>query len=108
MCHYCLVPRLTRPDRSLFLIDTPETNNALTLALMRCIWRPAAAAAVPRLALILFQYSQPVLIKHSIRYVSSPPVETSIPYGYWLIVSSVVVYVGLAVCLLAPLPLRHI
>lgn len=76
----------------------------MPLALLGCIWRPAATAALPRLALILFQYSQPVLIKHSIRYVSGAYVEASTPYGYWLIVSSVVVYVGLAVWLQTPLP----
>lgn len=65
-----------------------------------------AAAAVPRLALILFQYSQPLLIKHSIRYVSTASVSSSIPIGYWLIVSSIVVYVGLAVCP-PPLPPTH-
>lgn len=76
----------------------PETKTALPLALLRCIWRPMAAAAVPRLALILFQYSQPLLIKHSIRYVSTAPASTPTPLGYWLIVSSIVVYIGLAVC----------
>lgn len=77
---------------------------ALPLALLRCIWRPMAAAAVPRLALILFQYSQPLLIKHSIRYVSTASISSSIPIGYWLIVSSIVVYIGLAVC---PPPTPH-
>ncbi|KAK1831127.1 ABC transporter, partial [Podospora conica] len=67
-----------------------------------CIWRPMAAAAAPRLALILFQYSQPLLIKHSIRYVSatrywrSEPIPDLTSTGYWLVVSSIFIYVGLA------------
>lgn len=93
-----------RKEANVALTAMPETKTALPLALLRCIWRPMAAAAVPRLALILFQYSQPLLIKHSIRYVSTAPASTPTPLGYWLIVSSIVVYIGLAVCPPPPIP----
>jgi ATP-binding cassette subfamily C (CFTR/MRP) protein 1 len=60
--------------------------------------RPLAAAILPRLFLITFRYSQPVLINFLIRYVSNFPKESeSGDQGRWLIVGALVVYVGLAV-----------
>jgi len=50
--------------------------------------------------MILFRYSQPGLIRRAIRFVtvdslaSAPSLETR---GYWLVVSAMAVYVGLAV-----------
>lgn len=52
---------------------------------------------MPRLFLIVFRYSQPLLIKRSIKYVTTASAGTSSTYGYWLIVSAVAIYVGLAV-----------
>ncbi|KAB5582239.1 putative ABC transporter [Coniochaeta sp. 2T2.1] len=75
----------------------PETRWTLPLALLRCIRQPFLAAIIPRLFLIVFRYSQPVLIKQSIRFVSMPSESGMDMHGYWLVVSAVVVYLGLAI-----------
>ena len=66
--------------------------------LLDCFKRPLAAAALPRLFLIIFRYSQAVLINIAVRYVSKAPKESgSVGNGRWLIVAALVEYVGLAV-----------
>jgi ATP-binding cassette, subfamily C (CFTR/MRP), member 1 len=75
----------------------PETKMSLPLALMRCLKQPFLAAIVPRLFLIFFRYSQPILIRESIRYVVRYPMNAETNQGFWLVLSAVVVYVGLAV-----------
>jgi ATP-binding cassette, subfamily C (CFTR/MRP), member 1 len=82
-------------------IARPETQRTLPLALLRCIKKPFLGAIVPRLCLIVFRYSQPVLIKQSIRLVTTPSERSLDTHGYWLIVSAVVVYLGLAVSALS-------
>ncbi|KAK3301707.1 P-loop containing nucleoside triphosphate hydrolase protein [Chaetomium strumarium] len=77
----------------------PETKLALPLALFRCIRRAFVAPIVPRLLLMLFRYSQPALIRQSIQFVTdgiptAAGVETR---GYWLVLSAVTIYIGLAV-----------
>ncbi|KAK3903084.1 ABC transporter type 1, transmembrane domain-containing protein [Staphylotrichum tortipilum] len=78
----------------------PETRGALPLALLRCVRWGFAAPVVPRLFVILFRYSQPGLIRRAIQFVaanslaSADSLETR---GYWLVISVVAVYVGLAV-----------
>lgn len=69
----------------------------LLFALLRCTKNPFIAAIIPRLFLIVFRYSQPVLIKQSIRFVTIYSNETGGEYGYWLVVSAITIYVGLAV-----------
>jgi ATP-binding cassette, subfamily C (CFTR/MRP), member 1 len=64
---------------------------------MACLKKPFLAAIVPRLFLILFRYSQPALINASINYVVTSPAGTSSDRGYWLVVSAVTSYIGLAV-----------
>ncbi|KAF8851871.1 putative ABC transporter [Acephala macrosclerotiorum] len=75
----------------------PETRRTLPLALFKCIKRPFIAAVVPRLFLIIFRYSQPVLIKESIRFVLTSSARADGNRGYWLIISAIAVYVGLAI-----------
>ena len=75
----------------------PETKKALPLALMRCLKRPFLLAVIPRLFLICFRYSQPILIRKAIRYVVVLSADPGGSRGFWLIISAVVVYVGLAV-----------
>jgi hypothetical protein len=75
----------------------PETKRSLPLALYRCLKRPFLAAILPRLFLIVFKYSQPILIKESIRYVTTSYTIASSTYGYWIIISGIAVYFGLAV-----------
>ncbi|KAF7874446.1 uncharacterized protein EAF02_008423 [Botrytis sinoallii] len=74
----------------------PETKYSLPLALMRCLKHPFLAAVVPRLSLIAFRYYQPLLIKESIEYVVAHPIEEESSRGFWLVVSAVAIYVGLA------------
>jgi hypothetical protein len=78
-------------------IAKPETRSALPLALLKCIKEPFLAAIIPRLFLIVFRYSQPILIKRSIRFVIEYRTSAVSDYGDWLIISAVVVYLGLAV-----------
>lgn len=70
---------------------------SLPLALMKCLKRSFLAAIVPRLFLIIFQCAQPILIRESIRYVVAYPAETEPNQVFWLVLSAVTVYVGLAV-----------
>jgi len=73
----------------------------LPLALLRCIRRHFIAPIVPRLFLILFRYSQPALIQRSIQFAATDTSSTHTDdlktRGYWLVVSAVAIYVGLAV-----------
>ncbi|CAG8955431.1 hypothetical protein HYFRA_00010296 [Hymenoscyphus fraxineus] len=75
----------------------PEARTTLLFVLLRCLKQPFLAAIIPRLFLIVFRYSQPVLIKKSIRFVTADSDEAGGDYGYWLIWSALVTYVGLAI-----------
>jgi ATP-binding cassette subfamily C (CFTR/MRP) protein 1 len=75
----------------------PETKKTLPLALLNCVNSLFVAAVIPRLFLIIFRYSQPILIKQSIRYVVDYSASAESSHGYWLFVSAVGIYVGLAV-----------
>lgn len=55
------------------------------------------APILPRLSLIAFRYSQPILISTAIRYLNAPLEEKSPKKGYSVILMAVVVYLGLAV-----------
>ncbi|KAI0401067.1 putative ABC transporter [Xylaria palmicola] len=74
----------------------PETERTLLLVLTRCLQAYVFAPVIPRLFLILFRYSQPTLIKESIRYVATYVPEGGIGDRYWLTLSAVIVYFGLA------------
>ncbi|PMD48812.1 putative ATP-binding cassette transporter [Hyaloscypha variabilis F] len=76
----------------------PERTTTLPYVLLKCFKGPVAAAILPRLFLIVFRYSQPVLINISVRYIDNARKESgSTEEGRWLIVGALVVYVGLAV-----------
>ncbi|KAI0535783.1 putative ABC transporter [Xylaria digitata] len=74
----------------------PPTKTALPLSLLKCLKRPFLAAIIPRVFLIIFQYSQPTLIKQSIRYVTAYSSYANDDYGFWLVLSAVAIYIGLA------------
>lgn len=74
----------------------PETKKSLPIALIKCLKTPFLAAIVPRLLLISFRYSQPVLINESIRYIVTHSKGEGSNHGFWLIVSAFTIYVGLA------------
>lgn len=76
----------------------PEGKITLPLVLLRCLKWPFIAAILPRLFLILFRYSQTILIEVTIRFVmkdGSGDDDT----GYWLVIVAFVVYTGMAVSL---------
>lgn len=75
----------------------PETVRTLPLALLDCVKGPFIIVILPRLFLIIFRYSQPSLIKQSIKYVTVPSEGANPSYGYWLVVSALTIYTGLAV-----------
>lgn len=53
---------------------------------------------MPRLFLIMFRYSQIVLISITIQFVSSTGAEQGdlVNDGYWLVILALVIYIGLA------------
>ncbi|KAJ8131478.1 hypothetical protein O1611_g2147 [Lasiodiplodia mahajangana] len=75
----------------------PETSATLPLALLKALRNPFLASVIPRLFLIAFRYSQPPLIKNAIRYAKAYQLSMDDDQGFWLILSTAVVYVGLAI-----------
>ncbi|KAI3324742.1 hypothetical protein HD806DRAFT_54057 [Xylariaceae sp. AK1471] len=65
--------------------------------MMKSLNKPFLNAVLPRLFLIVFRYSQPALIKESIKYVVTYPSDVDLNYGSWLVISAVAIYVGLAI-----------
>jgi ATP-binding cassette, subfamily C (CFTR/MRP), member 1 len=57
------------------------------------------APILPRLSLIAFRYSQPILISTAVRYLNAPLEEKASNKAYSVILMAVVVYLGLAVSL---------
>ncbi|KAM3441709.1 hypothetical protein MY4824_001487 [Beauveria thailandica] len=74
----------------------PDTKWSLPLALMACLKPQFYHAVLPRLFLIVFRYSQPTLIASSIRFVEQDSTATSSDDGFWLVISALVIYLGLA------------
>lgn len=83
-------------------LASPETKAALPLALLKALMTPFLASVIPRLFLIIFRYSQPPLIKSSIKYVKAFNSNTNDDQGFWLVGTAVIVYVGFAVRLGSP------
>jgi hypothetical protein len=79
------------------LVAKSLTKQTLLLAMFKTMKTPFLEAVLPRLFLIAFRYSQPLVIKESIRYVVAYPSKTDSNYGSWLLLSAVAIYVGLAV-----------
>lgn len=82
------------------IIAKPEYGATLPLVLLRCLCRPFLDAIVPRMFVILFRLSQPLLISRAIRFVSRYPVgdeSDDRPNGYYIIVGTAVTYIGMAV-----------
>lgn len=66
----------------------PETRMSLLFALLKCIKPPFLDAVIPRLFLIVFRYSQPALIKQTIKFITTYSGGAASNYGYWLIWSA--------------------
>lgn len=65
--------------------------------MLQSLKRPFIAAIIPRLFLIVFRYSQPILIRETIRYASASPADAESNQRSWLVLSAMFIYVGLAV-----------
>ena len=79
-------------------IDKPETTFTLLKTLARCLIEPALSPAVPRLCLIVFRCSQPVLIRQAMSFLSPAlEAERNDCNGYWLLLAAVFVYFGMTV-----------
>ncbi|KAK0640764.1 P-loop containing nucleoside triphosphate hydrolase protein [Cercophora newfieldiana] len=74
----------------------PEGKMTLPMVLVRSMLPHFLAPIIPRLSLIVFRYSQPVLISTAIRTISKGS-SRSTSADYWVVLMAVVVYVGLAV-----------
>lgn len=65
--------------------------------LVTCFKAEFSAAIVPRFFLIVFRYSQPVLMEASIRYVATSLPHQEMGRGYLLILSAIAISLGRAV-----------
>jgi hypothetical protein len=81
-------------------LGKPESLMTLPRVLLRTLLKPFLSAVLPRLFLTAFKYSQPVLIKEAIRFLTTARVEEDSRDGANLIIAAVVVYTGLAVSLI--------
>ena len=85
-----------RPDKK---APFPWFKSSLTLfkATLRAFIWPFVSAAVPRLCLTGFTFSQPFLIQSTINFVGEPTTAETKHYGQALIGAYVLVYLGFAV-----------
>ncbi|KAJ4394029.1 hypothetical protein N0V93_003246 [Gnomoniopsis smithogilvyi] len=74
----------------------PEHGSTLPFVLLRCLHVPFLSAIVPRIFVVIFRLSQPLLIRHTIRFVTAPSVSNDRLDGYWIIAAAAVVYIGMA------------
>ena len=78
--------------------DKPETSLSLLRVLAKCLTRQLLSPVIPRLCVIAFRCSQPVLISRAILLVrESQGADIDKCNAYRLFVAAVVVYLGLAV-----------
>lgn len=75
----------------------PENKMTLPKVLLASLIKPFILAIPARLFLTLFRYSQPIIIRHAILYVSSDNLRDDTWTGHGLVITAVVVYVGLAI-----------
>ncbi|KAH7327434.1 P-loop containing nucleoside triphosphate hydrolase protein [Rhexocercosporidium sp. MPI-PUGE-AT-0058] len=75
--------------------DKPEGRKTLPLVLLRCLSKPFTAAILPRISLIVFRYSQTVLIGLTIKFGRGA--EDGQDGGYCLVLAALTIYLGLAI-----------
>ncbi|KAI0889767.1 ABC transporter [Annulohypoxylon maeteangense] len=93
---------LSKPTRAAALLAWEQRlrpENAMTLprVLLKCLIRPFLFAIPPRLFLTLFRYSQPVIIRQAITFVTTDQLRNQTWTGPSLVMAAVVVYIGLAI-----------
>ncbi|OOQ83629.1 putative multidrug resistance protein [Penicillium brasilianum] len=75
----------------------PETSFTLPRVLFTCFRGEILSPIVPRLFLIVFRYSQPILISVTIGFVQkSSSQDKGMDSGYWLVVLATGTYCGIA------------
>ncbi|KAI1461835.1 ABC transporter [Annulohypoxylon moriforme] len=75
----------------------PENGMTLPRVLLKCLIRPFLFAIPPRLFLTLFRYSQPIIIRQAILFVTTDELRNQTWTGPSLVMAATVVYVGLAI-----------
>lgn len=75
----------------------PENGATLPLVLLRCLFRPFLGAITSRILVIIFRFSQPLLISRAIQFVTDLSVGDDYLDGYWIIVAAAATYIGMAV-----------
>jgi ATP-binding cassette subfamily C (CFTR/MRP) protein 1 len=83
--------------------ESIEGGSSLLWALFGFFKGSLILNAIPRLGLIAFRYSQPIIINKTIRYVTKPTTEMEERdiTGYHLIIATFIIYIGSGVsCLL--------
>ncbi|KAM0810192.1 putative ABC transporter [Seiridium cardinale] len=75
----------------------PESSMTLPKILLKILLRPFLGAILPRLFLTVFRYSQPLLIREAIRFLTAYSTEAGSTDGFNIIAAAVIIYVGLAV-----------
>ncbi|ETS83153.1 hypothetical protein PFICI_05029 [Pestalotiopsis fici W106-1] len=75
----------------------PEGLMTLPRVLLKTLLRPFLGAVLPRLFLTAFKYSQPLLIREAIHFLTTSRVKKESQDGTNLILAAIIVYTGLAV-----------
>ncbi|KAK6082594.1 ABC transporter [Seiridium cupressi] len=75
----------------------PESSMTLPKVLLKILLRPFLGAILPRLFLAAFRYSQPLLIREAIRFLTAYSTEAGSADGFNIIAAAVIIYGGLAV-----------
>ena len=74
-----------------------DRRFALLQVLLSCFMTPLLKVVIPRLCLIGFRFSQPLLINRAIRLIEAPETPYNRNVGYGLIGATILIYIGLAV-----------
>jgi hypothetical protein len=91
-------PMITTDTLPTLFLAQPETSFTLPRVLFTCFWGEILSPIVPRLFLIVFRYSQPILISVTIGFVrKSSSQDEGMGSGYWLVVLATGTYCGIAV-----------
>ncbi|OCL10087.1 ABC transporter-like protein [Glonium stellatum] len=83
-------------ERFLRSWDITHGNHRLMITIMKTLKWPLIAPVLPRLTLVAFTVSQPLLIKRVIEFLDEPENSDTKDIGYSLIGAYVIVYSGLA------------
>ena len=74
--------------------------------MVRCLMKPFMAPLIPRVLYTVTRCCQPILIGEAIKFVSNEETKQADSgcRGGWILVAAVVIYFGITVRLLSPVP----